>query len=158
MDTYMLWTGAIAAFLGILLTIKKLFGENIQEALETRVKRKELFTKVSEMSKTVENLTQVASAYNCDKVHFDQIVEKTYQQDEAIKMLAKTTQDMQLGIQATIRNDLLCLIKQHLSRGEITITDKENLDKLYHAYKVNGGNSFIDELMLKVNELPLIAE
>lgn len=63
---------------------------------------------------------------------------------------------LKLGVQAIIRQDMINNHARYTERGSIPFYALESCEKLYEAYKSNGGNSFVHELMKDIRDLPVI--
>lgn len=48
--------------------------------------------------------------------------------------------------------------KEYITRGEISVDDKETLREMYDAYKGLGGNGHLDTIMSEINRLKVIGE
>ena len=59
------------------------------------------------------------------------------------------------AVQAILRDRMLILSEDYLSRGEITLHERDNYTSLYDAYKGVKGNTFVDDLYKEVMDLPL---
>lgn len=67
----------------------------------------------------------------------------------------KETEALKLGVQAIIRQNIIDVHAGYTERGNIPFYALESCEKLYEAYKLSGGNSFVHELMKDIRELPV---
>ena len=62
-----------------------------------------------------------------------------------------------------LKNALKCLLRSQITGkyyvyselGEIPRYEKENLNYMHEQYKAMGGNSYVDEIMEEINNLPI---
>ena len=59
------------------------------------------------------------------------------------------------AVQAILRDRMLTLSEDYLSKNEITLHERDNYTSLYDAYKGVKGNTFVDDLYKEVMDLPL---
>lgn len=61
------------------------------------------------------------------------------------------------------QNGLMCLLRSNITSkyyvykelGAIPYYEKENIDKMHEQYKKMGGNSYVDTIVVELNELPI---
>lgn len=72
-----------------------------------------------------------------------------------IKKVQKKEQSIERGVQALLRNELIRRYREHETKGEITIIDKENMEHLFNEYKNLGGNGTIAKMYEEMLNLPI---
>lgn len=66
----------------------------------------------------------------------------------------KENEALKAGVLALLRNEILRRYREFMSKGALTILDKENLEEMYEQYKNLGGNGMVKELMSELMQLP----
>lgn len=81
---------------------------------------------------------------------------------EVIQPLQKDISDLKndseltkQSIQATLRHDLYEIADKWLTKGYCPIQDKEDFENIYKKYHVLGRNGVMDDIYVKVMELPV---
>ncbi len=64
--------------------------------------------------------------------------------------VVKWAKNITEGQRCQLRSDMLLIYYRHKDEKRIRQYERENFDKLYHAYKALGGNSFIDDIKEEV--------
>lgn len=59
------------------------------------------------------------------------------------------------AVRAILRDRMLILSEEYLSKGELTLHERDNYTSLYDAYKGVKGNTFVDDLYKEIMDLPL---
>lgn len=77
---------------------------------------------------------------------------KKIQEKEDFKQ--KENEALKAGVLALLRNEILRRYREYMSKGELTILDKENLEEMYEQYRNLGGNGMVKELMSELMQLP----
>ncbi|MEG0994513.1 MAG: hypothetical protein RSE91_00885 [Bacilli bacterium] len=70
----------------------------------------------------------------------------------------KKFDNMQVGIQVILKTKIMELYDRLIVKDCITLHEKELLLDLYHTYKNLDGNSFIDSLIVDIDEIPTKSE
>ena len=65
-------------------------------------------------------------------------------------------QNIKKGIKCTLRNDILDIFDRCKDRRAITRYQLQSIKYSYDVYKKLGGNSFVDDIVEKVNEYRVI--
>lgn len=60
------------------------------------------------------------------------------------------------GIKCTLRNDILDIYDRCKDRGEITRYQLQSIKYSYDVYKKFKGNSFVDDIVKKVNSFKIV--
>ena len=104
--------------------------------------------------------------------HFTQWVLKTTNQQDTSEQLAKNTEQLNKilesmdkltqqnkmqseALTSVIRNTIMHLYYQYIKLGEISAYERENIEKLFKAYKSLGGNSFVEACVEELRRLPV---
>lgn len=58
------------------------------------------------------------------------------------------------GLQALLRDGVITRYDKYMARGYILVRELENVESMYNAYHVLGGNGTITQLMKELRELP----
>ena len=66
----------------------------------------------------------------------------------------KKRKALEAGVRAMLRNDIIKLADKYLDEREIPVYGLENLNGMYDAYHVLGGNGTITKLVEEVKRLP----
>lgn len=75
----------------------------------------------------------------------------------------KKKKDIHLSEDVLQHDALICLLRSNItskyyvynSVGSVPIYEKENVNYMYQQYKKMDGNSYIDELVIKFNKIPV---
>lgn len=65
-------------------------------------------------------------------------------------------QSIKKGIKCTLRNDILDIFDRCKEKQEITHYQLQSIKYSYDVYKKLKGNSFVDDIVLKVNNFKLV--
>lgn len=65
-------------------------------------------------------------------------------------------QSIRKGIKCTLRNDILNIFDRCKEKNEITHYQLQSIKYSYDVYKKLKGNSFVDDIVEKVNEFKII--
>jgi site-specific DNA-adenine methylase len=65
-------------------------------------------------------------------------------------------QNIRKGIKCTLRNDILAIFDRCKERKEITHYQLQSIKFSYDVYKKLKGNSFVDDIVAKVNDYKVI--
>ena len=74
---------------------------------------------------------------------------------EDLKDVKDSNKLLKGGVLSMQRQSLLKSCEDYLTRGEITLEQRETVTKQYESYHALGGDSFITQLVDEVNNLPL---
>lgn len=58
------------------------------------------------------------------------------------------------GVQALLRNELIRRYREYEGKGEISIIDLENVERMFEEYKNLGGNGTVKKMYEELLELP----
>ena len=72
-----------------------------------------------------------------------------------IKRLKSEESDMKDSVRSMLRSDITNYYYRAMERGYILRREKENVSYLYGSYKNLDGNSYIDIIMVDIEELPV---
>ena len=68
----------------------------------------------------------------------------------------KTLDDTKYGVRVILKNTIIEKYNELIKKDNISIFDKKVLVDMYDAYKNLGGNSFIKDLIEKINQLDVV--
>lgn len=72
-----------------------------------------------------------------------------------IKNLSKEDSDIKDSVRSMLRSEITNYYYRAMERGYILRWEKENVSYLYGSYKNLNGNSYIDIIMVDIDELPV---
>lgn len=72
----------------------------------------------------------------------------------SLKSGKKDIQAFRRGILALLRNSLILIHNESISKGSISFTQAENAKEMFDAYTDLGGNGIIPDMMKEIQELP----
>lgn len=72
-----------------------------------------------------------------------------------IKKLKSEESDLKDSVRSMLRSDITNYYYRAMERGYILRWEKENVSYLYGSYKNLDGNSYIDIIMVDIEELPV---
>ena len=72
-----------------------------------------------------------------------------------IKLNEKTTESVQLGLHALLRDRLYSTYTHYQEKGYAPIYAKENFENMYKQYHVLGANGVMNDIYRKFMDLPL---
>lgn len=72
-----------------------------------------------------------------------------------IKRLKSEESDLKDSVRSMLRSDITNYYYRAMERGYILRWEKENVSYLYGSYKNLDGNSYIDIIMVDIEELPV---
>ena len=120
----------MASYAGAIVTIAGLMIMIIKPIREGFVK---FITKTTKSDDTAEKLTQILDSIN--------------------KMTAQNEIQSE-ALVSVIRNTIMHLYYQYKGIGKISAYERENIEKLYKAYKSLGGNSFVADCVDEIRKMP----
>ena len=120
----------IGSYAGAIVTIMGLAVMVIKPIREGFIK---FITKTTKSDDTAEKLSQILD-------NMKKITEQNEIQSEALV--------------SVIRNTIMHLYYQYKGLGEISAYERENIEKLFKAYKSLGGNSFVADCVEEIRKLP----
>lgn len=105
-------------------------------------------------SKFIAWIGKTADTENINKKidNLTDLVEKSISQNEDLQ--DKITK-LGHGVQSSLRNSILSLYYKCMSRGSITMFEKQNLMEMYGSYKSLDGNHFISSCVESLKTLPV---
>jgi len=101
------------------------------------------------LNKTVKEIkNEFAKPFNAVNARFDEVEKKIEKKHENYRLIVDALLTMQ-------KKSLLDSCEKYINRGYATLHQKEVVMMQYESYNELGGNSFIHELVERVNDLPL---
>jgi DNA polymerase II small subunit/DNA polymerase delta subunit B len=128
----------IGGYAGAIVTIIGLVALIIKPIREYLIK---LITKESDKEKTSERLAE-------NSEQLKQIL-------DSVNKLTAQNEVQSEALVSVIRNTIMHLYYKYNKCDEISMYERENIEKLYKAYKALGGNSFVADCVEEIRHLPV---
>ena len=84
----------------------------------------------------------------------DDTAEKLSQILDNMKKITEQNEIQSEALVSVIRNTIMHLYYQYKELGEISAYERENIEKLFKAYKSLGGNSFVADCVEEIRKMP----
>lgn len=84
----------------------------------------------------------------------DDTAEKLSQILDNMKKITEQNEIQSEALVSVIRNTIMHLYYQYKGLGKISAYERENIEKLYKAYKSLGGNSFVADCVDEIRKMP----
>ena len=97
-------------------------------------------------------LKEIKTEWSKPITKIDEKIDKLDVRLGAMEANADLRQNALLALQ---RKSLLDSYEHYITKGYITLEEKETLVKQFNSYSELGGNSFVEELIKEIKELPL---
>lgn len=116
---------------------------------------------LADVKVTIKDLEEKANERGARLEKVEKYVENDFQRDKELQEHNERMQQMCKKVQARLQDDTRWAFKDaynyyYIKEKKIDSNSLEALEKKYEHYKEAGGNSFVDNIIEKIRELPIV--